>query len=107
MSKQALMLAGQRERLVRQRTQLVNTIRGHGAEFGLIAAKGPAGIGPLLERLARADIPALARELFAELGEEHAALCGRIAALDRRLRGWRNANETARRASKRFRGLVR
>ena len=93
----ALMLAGQRERLVRQRTQLVNTIRGHGAEFGLIAAKGPAGIGPLLERLARADIPALARELFAELGEEHAALCGRIAALDRRLRGWRNANETARR----------
>ena len=93
----ALMLAGQRERLVRQRTQLVNTIRGHGAEFGLIAAKGPAGIGPLLERLARADIPALARELFAELREEHAALCGRIAALDRRLRGWRNANETARR----------
>ena len=93
----ALMLAGQRERLVRQRTQLVNTIRGHAAEFGFVAAKGPAGIGLLLERLAAADIPALARELFAELAEEHAALCARIAALDRRLRDWHNANETSRR----------
>ena len=60
----ALMLAGQRERLVRQRTQLVNTIRGHGAEFGLVAAKGPAGIGPLLERLAGADHPRIGARAF-------------------------------------------
>ena len=93
----ALMLAGQRERLVRQRTQLVNTIRGHAAEFGLVAAKGPAGIAPLLERLAGADVPALARELFAELMEEHAMISHRIAALDRRLRDWHNANEMSRR----------
>ena len=93
----ALMLAGQRERLVRQRTKLVNAIRGHAAEFGLIAAKGPAGIRLLLERLAGADIPALAGELFAELAQEHAALCGRIAALDRRLRDWHNAHQTSRR----------
>jgi transposase len=81
----------------RQRTQLVNAIRGHGAEFGLVAAKGPAGIGPLLERLAAADVPALARDLFAELAEEHAALCTRIAALDRRLRNWHNENAVSRR----------
>jgi transposase len=93
----ALMLAGQRERLIRQRTQLVNTIRGHGAEFGVVAAKGPAAIGPLLERLAGADIPTLARELFAGLAEEHAGLCARIAALDRRLRDWHAKNEVARR----------
>jgi transposase len=93
----ALMLVGQRERLVRQRTQLVNTIRGHEAEFGLVAAKGPAGIGPLLERLAGADIPTLARALFAGLAEEHAGLCTRIAALDRRLRDWHAKNEVARR----------
>ena len=95
----ALMLAGQRERLVRQRTQLANTIRGHAAEFGLVAAKGPAGIGPLLERLAAADIPALARELFAELAQEHAALCTRIAVFDRRLRDWHAGSEVARRLS--------
>ncbi len=40
----ALMLAGERERLVRQRTQLTNTIRGYAAKFGLIAAKGAAQI---------------------------------------------------------------
>ena len=75
----------------------MNTIRGHGAEFGFIAAQGPAGIGRLLERLAAAEIPAMARALFAELAEEHAALCGRIAALDRRLREWHAKNEVSRR----------
>jgi transposase len=93
----ALMLAGQRDRLVRQRTQLVNTIRGHAAEFGLVAAKGPAGIGPLLARLAEADIPEIARTLFAELGRDYAELCRRIGELDKRLHGWAAHNETARR----------
>lgn len=93
----ALMLAGQRERLVRQRVQLVNAIRGHAAEFGLVAAKGPAAVEPLLARLSAAEIPALARTLFAEMAEEHAALSGRIAAIDRRLRAWHAQNETARR----------
>ena len=36
----ALMLVGLRERLIRNRTQLANAIRGYAAEFGLIAAKG-------------------------------------------------------------------
>jgi transposase len=47
----ALMLVGHRERLVRQRTQLGNAIRGYAAEFGLTAAKGMAHLEPLLERL--------------------------------------------------------
>ena len=37
-----------RETLVRQRTQLVNTVRGHAAEFGVIAAKGIGRISSLL-----------------------------------------------------------
>ena len=36
----ALMLVGVRDRLIRQRTQLANAIRGYAAEFGLMAAKG-------------------------------------------------------------------
>ena len=36
----ALMLLGLRDRLVRNRTQLANAIRGYAAEFGLAAAKG-------------------------------------------------------------------
>ncbi|MBE7247906.1 MAG: IS110 family transposase [Actinomycetospora chiangmaiensis] len=84
----ALMLAGQRARLVRQRVQLANTIRGHAGEFGLVAAKGAAAIRPLLARLAEADIPDLARALFAELEAEYADLCGYIAALETRLWAW-------------------
>jgi transposase len=53
------------------------------------------GVWP--RRLAGADVPALARDLFAGLAEEHAALCRRIAALDRRLRNWRNENAASRR----------
>jgi transposase len=38
----ALMLVGVRDRLIRNRTQLSNAIRGYAAEFGLTAAKGIA-----------------------------------------------------------------
>jgi transposase len=38
----ALMLVGLRDRLIRNRTQLANAIRGYAAEFGLAAAKGIA-----------------------------------------------------------------
>jgi transposase len=94
----ALMLAGERERLVRQRTRLVNTIRGYAAEFGLIAAKGTAQIEPLLQRL-RDDkaVPELARELFADQAEDYARLQMRIAAIEARLTEWHKSNEMARR----------
>ena len=64
----ALMLAGLRERLVRQRTQLINTIRGYASEFGLVAAKGPAKVTTLLRRIEDDPaVPETARALFAEL----------------------------------------
>ena len=47
----ALMLVGVRDRLIRNRTQLANAIRGYAAEFGLTAAKGMAHVAPLLERI--------------------------------------------------------
>ena len=100
-SQAALMLAGMRERLVRSRVQLANAIRGHAAEFGLVAAKGRARIGPLLAR-AQADpaLPALARRLFAEYGEEYAALEARIAAIDAELMAWHRNSETSRRLAR-------
>lgn len=48
----ALMLIGLRDRLIRNRTQLANAIRGYAAEFGLTAARGMCKIEPLLERIA-------------------------------------------------------
>jgi transposase len=44
-----LMMVGVRDRLIRNRTQLANAIRGHAAEFGLTAARGIAHLVPLLE----------------------------------------------------------
>jgi transposase len=94
----ALMLVGVRDGLVRRRTQLANTIRGHAAEFGLVAAKGHDKIEPLLARIgADESVPELARALFAGLGEDYARLneeLGRIAA---KLAAWHRQNETSRR----------
>lgn len=100
-SQAALMLAGMRDRLVRTRVQLGNAIRGHAAEFGLVAAKGRSRIGPLLARIETdATLPALARKLFAEYGEEYAALDARLAALDAELRAWHRGNEMSRRLAR-------
>lgn len=44
----ALMLHKTRDLLVRQRTMLINALRGHLAEFGLVAAKGPSGVQSLM-----------------------------------------------------------
>src|SRR5437764_9605340 len=71
----ALMLVGVRDRLIRNRTQLANAIRGNAAEFGLTAAKGMAHLVPLLERIqADESLPTLARELFAVQAAEYTHL---------------------------------
>ena len=97
-SQAALMLAGMRDRLVRNRVQLANAIRGYAAEFGVVAAKGSAKIGPLLVRLqADETVPAMARELFAEHAREYAALTAQLAVIDAKLMAFYRANELSRR----------
>jgi len=55
------MILRHRELLTGQRTAAINALRGHAAEFGIIAAKGTAQIGPLLQRLAADEaVPAAA-----------------------------------------------
>jgi transposase len=93
-----LMLIGVRNRLVRSRTRLGNAIRGHAAEFGLIAAKGVARIEPLLERIAQdAGVPELARRLFALEGKEYRRLERELSAVEDELMAWHKANECSRR----------
>lgn len=97
-SQAALMLAGLRERLVRQRVQLGNTIRGYAAEFGLVAAKGPAKVTTLLRRIeGEATVPEAARALFAELAEEHARLEAQIEAIEAKLMAWHRQDALSRR----------
>jgi transposase len=97
----ALMLVGVRDRLIRNRTQHANAIRGYAAEFGLTAAKGIAHLGPLLERI-RADesLPPLARELFAIQAEDLMQLQAQIGELDAKIMTWHRADECSRRLAK-------
>jgi transposase len=94
----AQMLLSVRESLVRRRTQLTNAIRGHAAEFGLIAAKGLSKVEPLLARIAvDGSLPAQAKDLFATLGQELAELKPRIAMIEAKLMAWHRGNELSRR----------
>src|SRR5262245_5366025 len=94
----ALMLAGTRDGLIARRTQLSNTIRGYAAEFGLCAAKGLDKIEPLLKRIGEAaELPKLARELFAVYAREYAQLQLQIVKIEAKLMEWHKHNEPSRR----------
>jgi transposase len=97
----ALMLVGVRDRLVRNRTQLANAIRGYAAEFGVAGAKGIAHVPALLARIqADETLPALARELFAVQAAEYAQVQAKIAAVDAKLLAWHRADERSRRLAR-------
>jgi transposase len=87
-----------REMLVGQRTQAINALRGHAAEFGVVAAKGLVKVAPLLAVLA-ADgaIPTTARAMFAQMGAHIEALDQRVAAVDGELAVLHKANPVSQR----------
>ena len=97
----ALMLVGVRDRLIRNRTQLGNSIRGYAAEFGLTAARGIAHLDPLLQRIqADESLPSLARELFAFQANEYTALQVQIADVNAKLIARHKADECSQRLDK-------
>jgi transposase len=91
------MLLKMRELLVKQRTQLANALRGHAAEYGLVAAQGMSQVEPLLAAVA-ADpaIPPLAKAVLARLGQQVAHLDAEIAALDAELLALHKAHPISR-----------
>jgi len=94
----AQMLMATRARLVDVRTQLINIIRGHAAEFGLTAARGPAHVEPLLARIAEDNtVPKLAKELFALHGQEYSRLKSQLHEVEAKLKVWHRQNEMSRR----------
>jgi len=94
----ALMLHKARDLLIKQRTMLVNAIRGHAAEFGVTGAKGVGRIAALIESLAVDEtVPELARELFAELAAQLEALEHQVRRLEARLKAWHRTNELSQR----------
>ena len=51
------MLFRTRDLLVRQRTQTINALRGHLAEFGIVAPQGPAHVNRLAQALEDPELP--------------------------------------------------
>jgi transposase len=82
-----------RATLVEQRTQLINAMRGHAAEFGVISGRGTGKAAALLAVIA-ADtaIPPVAQEMLGLLGEQIDHLDCRIKALEAKLEAMHKAN---------------
>ena len=82
----ATIIVKHRPLLVGQRTAAINALRGHAAEFGVIAAKGTAHIEALLTTLAaEPTIPAAAQAMFTAMGEHIADLDVQLAAFEKQL----------------------
>lgn len=64
-----LMLHKVRDLLVRQRTMLINALRGHLAELGIVAAQGPAGVKAVIAAFHadQVSLPELARSAIRRL----------------------------------------
>jgi transposase len=91
------MLLTVRELLVRQRTQLVNALRGHAAEFGLVAAKGDKGLAALRREIAgKEDLPAAAQQALELLGEEIDRIAARLDPMEKALMAQHKANGVSR-----------
>jgi transposase len=92
----ALTMLGVRDLLVKQRTMLINAIRGHAAEFGVTVAKGPKQITELLQRLATDEgVPELAREMINVLAGQLVPLDAKLKAIEARLMAWHRHNQTS------------
>ena len=82
------MLFRTRDLLVRQRTQAINALRGHLAEFGVVAPQGTAHIGRLASVLEDPDsgLPEMVRELGSMLLDQILGLDSKIERLGTELR---------------------
>jgi transposase len=96
----ALALHRTRDLLVKQRTQLVNMIRGLLAEFGIEMARGLHHALELAKRLVdgRApDVPQLAQRVVTGLAQQIGSLQLQLAALEKELLAWHRSNEMSQR----------
>src|SRR5256885_7749643 len=89
-----------REQLVRQRTMLVNALRAHLAEFGLVAAQGLRNVSELIAIVRNHDdrrVPDMAREVLQVLANQIEQIETAIAALERQLLAWHKTNAVSQR----------
>jgi len=95
-----LMLHRTRQLFVRQRTMLINAIRAHLAEFGIVAGIGRNGVEVLLELIAKGEderVPAAARECLMALAAQLDLVKRQILQADRRVLAWHRSSQISKR----------
>jgi transposase len=89
-----------RHLLIRQQTSVINAIRAHLAEFGIVAPVGRQGVEQLLGVVADASdkrLPEVARACVAALGAQLRVLKAQILEFDRMIIAWHRSSETSKR----------
>ena len=95
-----LMIHRTRQLFVRQRTMLINAMRAHMAEFGIVAGIGRNGVETLLELITKGvdeRLPSAARECLMALAAQLELVKRQILEADRRVRAWHRTSKTSKR----------
>ncbi len=95
-----LMLHRTRHLFIRQQTAVINAIRAHLAEFGVVAPVGRRGVAELLDVVADSSeerVPEVARACVGALGVQLRMLRAQILEFDRQIMAWHRSNETSKR----------
>ena len=95
-----LMLHRTRHLFIRQQTAVINAIRAHLAEFGIVAPVGRNGVEELLDVVADSSdkrLPDIARTCLTALGAQLRLLKAQVLEFDRRIMAWHRSNETSKR----------
>jgi transposase len=95
-----LMLHRTRHMFIRQQTAVINSIRAHLAEFGIVAPVGRKGVTELLRIVADPNdkrMPEVARACLAAQGTQLLALKEQILEFDRMIPAWHRSNQTSKR----------
>ena len=95
-----LVLHRTRHLFVRQQTAVINAIRAHLAEFGIVAPVGRKGVEELLIVVANPTdtrVPGIARACLAALGAQLHRIKEQILEFDRMIRAWHRSSEMSRR----------
>src|SRR5437899_3851548 len=84
-----------REQLVRQRTMLVNALRAHLAEFGMVAAQGLRNVAQLIAIVRDAGdlrLPDVARQVLQVVSAQLERRAAALPAVENKLMAWHKAN---------------
>jgi transposase len=95
-----LLLHRTRHLFIRQQTAVINAIRAHLAEFGIVAPVGRNGVEQLLDVVADTSdkrLPEIARACVLALGAQLRTLKVQILNFDRQIMAWHRSNEASRR----------